>query len=152
MKPVVPVVIALAVAGAFSAAVAAQTPADRAIKYRQSALSTMGFHFFGILAPMAKGDRPYDAKVAARSAKFVAELSEMPWHDGFPAGSETGAPTKAKPEIWKDKAKFEDLAKAMQAEAVKLGQVAGTDLATMRAQVQATAKACTNCHDQFRAR
>ncbi|MCC6867920.1 MAG: cytochrome c [Burkholderiales bacterium] len=152
MKPVAPVVMILAVACTFSATAAAQTPAERAIKYRQAALSTMGFHFFGILAPMAKGERPYDAQVAARSAKFVAELSEMPWHDGFPAGSDAGAPTKAKPEIWKDKAKFDKLAQAMQAEAAKLGQVAGTDLATMRTQVQATAKACTNCHDEFRAR
>ena len=152
MKPVVPVVTALALVGAFSAVVAAQVPPDRAIKYRQSSLSTMGFHFFGILAPMAKGDRPYDAKVAARSAKFVAELSEMPWHDGFPPGSESGAPTKAKPEIWKDRAKFDKLAETMQGEAAKLAQVAGTDLATMRTQVQATAKACTNCHDEFRAK
>ena len=57
---------------------------------------------------MAKGSRPYDKDVAVRSAKFVNELIEMPW-DGFAPGSDTGAKTAAKPEIWKDRAEFDRL-------------------------------------------
>jgi cytochrome c556 len=148
MKPVVPVLTAAALVGAFVATVHAQSP-DRLIKYRQAALATMGYHFFGILGPMAKGDRPYDAQVAARSAKFVSEVSHMPW-DGFAPGTDAGAPTKAKPEIWKEKAKFDKYVVDMQAETAKLAQVAGTDLASLRTQVSATAKACNNCHDDFR--
>lgn len=150
MKPVVPVLTALAVAGAFATVVHAQSP-DRQIKYRQAALATMGYHFFGVLAPMAKGDRPYDAQVAARSAKYVSEVSAMPW-EGFGPGTDAGAPTKAKPEIWKDKARFDKLAQDMQAETAKLAKAAGTDLASLRTAVSATAKACTNCHDDFRAK
>ena len=151
MKPVAAAALALSLVGAYSAVVLAQGRPEVPIKYRQGVMNTIGYHFYGILGGMAKGDRPYDAQAAARSAKFVDELLEMPW-DGFTPGSDTGAPTKAKPEIWKDRAKFDNHMKEAQAEAAKLAKVAGTDLATMRAQVQATAKACSNCHDDFRSK
>jgi cytochrome c556 len=149
MKPVVPVLTALAVAGAFATVVHAQSP-DRQIKYRQGILQGMGWHM-GVLGAMAKGERPYDAQVAARSAKFVHELAEMPW-DGFGPGSDAGAPTKAKPEIWKEKAKFDKLGQDLRVETAKLASAAGTDLAALRGAVGATGKACSNCHDDFRAK
>jgi len=151
MKPAVAVAAALAIVCAYSAVVLAQGRPEVPIKYRQGVMNASGYHFYGILGGMAKGDRPYDAQVAARSATFVDQLMQMPF-DGFTPGSDTGAPTKAKPEIWKDRAKFDNLMKEMQVETAKLAKVAGTDLATMRAQVQATAKTCSNCHDEFRAK
>jgi cytochrome c556 len=151
MKPAVAVATALAVVGAYSAVVLAQGRPDVQIKYRQGVMNAVGYHFYGVLGGMAKGDRPYDAQAAARSATFIDQLLQMPW-DGFTPGSDTGAPTKAKPEIWKDRAKFDNHMKEAQAETAKLAKVAGTDLATMRPQVQATAKACSNCHDEFRAK
>ena len=151
MKPAVAIAAALAVVGTYSAIVYAQARPEVPIKYRQGVLNAAGYHFYGVLGGMAKGDRPYDAQVAARSAKFVDELIHMPW-DGFVPGSDTGAPTKAKPEIWKDRAKFDNFIKEAQGETAKLAKVAGTDLATMRTQLQVTAKACSNCHDEFRAK
>jgi cytochrome c556 len=75
MKNFVPVAGALAVVAIFSTAVIAQTPpADRAIQYRQGVLKGMGWHM-GVLSAMAKGERPYDAAVAGRSARFVHELA-----------------------------------------------------------------------------
>lgn len=147
MKPYVPVAAALALVGAFAAVVHAQSP-DRQIKYRQAVMTAQGYHFYGVLGGMAKGSRPYDKDAATRSAKFVDELIEMPW-DGFAPGSETGAKTAAKPEIWKDRATFDQLAKDAKVETAKLVQAAGVDLATLRAQVQATGRACKNCHDKF---
>ncbi|MFO1283948.1 MAG: cytochrome c [Burkholderiales bacterium] len=147
MKPVVSALAALAVVGAYAVVVHAQTP-DRQIKYRQGILQGMGWHM-GVLGSMAKGERPYDAQVAARSAKFVAELAEMPW-DGFGPGSDAGAPTKAKPEIWQQRAKFDNYAKEMQAETKKLADAAGKDLNALKAAVGPTGKACGNCHDDFR--
>ena len=88
------------------------------------------------------------ADAAVRSAKFVDELIEMPW-DGFAPGTESGAPTNALPDIWKDRATFDKLAKDAKAETVKLVAAAGTDLAALRAQVQATGRACKSCHDKF---
>lgn len=147
MKRAVPILSALAVVGAFSAAVHAQT-ADRAIKYRQGILQGMGWHM-GVLGAMTKGERPYDKETAARSAKFVNELADMPW-DGFTPGSDAGAPTKAKPEIWKEKAKFDKYAQDLKVETTKLVAAAGTDLNALKAAVGPTGKACSNCHDDFR--
>ena len=149
-KTLVPILGAAAVVAAFSTAVIAQEmKADRAIKYRQGILQAIGWNM-GVLGGMAKGEVPYDKDKAIRAATFVSELAQMPW-DGFVPGSDTGAPTKAKPEIWKDKAKFDKLAKDMQAETLKLVAAAKTgDVAQLRTAVGATGKACSNCHDDFR--
>jgi cytochrome c556 len=146
MKQAVPILAALAVVGAFSTAVYAQT-ADRAIKYRQGIMQAQGWHM-GVLGGMAKGTRPYDKDVAMRSAKYVSELVEMPW-DGFIPGSETGAPTRAKPEIWKDKAKFDKYAQDAKAESVKFAAAAGNGLDALRAAIGPMGRTCNNCHDDF---
>ena len=149
-KSLVPILGAAAVVAAFSTAVIAQEmKADRAIKYRQGILQAIGWNM-GVLGGMAKGEVPYDKDKSIRAAPFVSELAEMPW-DGVVPGSDTGAPTKAKPEIWKDKAKFDKLAKDMQAETLKLVAAAKTgDVAQLRTAVGATGKSCSNCHDDFR--
>ena len=148
MKPVVSALAALAVVGAYAVVVHAQTP-DRQIKYRQGILQGMGWHM-GVLGSMAKGERPYDAQVAARSAKFVAELAEMPW-DGFGPGSDAGAPTKAKPEIWSESAKFKEAHEKLAAEAPKLVAAAKTgNLDNVKAAFGATAGTCRACHDTYR--
>ena len=146
MKQAAPIIAALAVVGAFSTAVYAQT-ADRAIKYRQGIMQAQGWHM-GVLGGMAKGARPYDKDTAARSAKFVSELLQMP-ADGFTPGSETGAPTRAKPEIWKDKAKFDKYLQDAQAESVKFAAAAGNGLDALRAAIGPMGRACNNCHDDF---
>ncbi|MCC7327495.1 MAG: cytochrome c [Burkholderiales bacterium] len=149
-RHLVPAVSALAVIVTFSAAAAAQEmKPDRAIKYRQGILQAMGWNM-GVLGAMVKGEIPYDKDKAVRSATFIGELAQMPF-DGFVPGSETGAPTKAKPDIWKERAKFDKLAQAMQAETLKLVAAAKTgDVAQLRTAAGATGKACSNCHDDFR--
>jgi cytochrome c556 len=149
MKKAVPLVAAIAVAGAFSTAVLAQS-ADRAIKYRQGILQAMGWHM-GILGGMAKGERPYDKDVATRSATFVDQLSAMPW-DGFTPGSDSGAPHKSRPDVWKDSEKFAKAQQTLRAVTPKLVSAAGTDLSALRSAVGEVGRACTNCHDDFRAR
>jgi cytochrome c556 len=146
MKHAAPILAALAVVGAFSTVVYAQT-ADRAITYRRGIMQAQGWHM-GVLGGMAKGTRPYDKDVAARSAQFVSELLDMPW-DGFIPGSETGAPTRAKPEIWKDRAKFDKYAQDAKAESVKLAAAAGNGLDALRAAIGPMGRACNNCHDDF---
>ena len=150
-KNVVAVLSALAVVATFSAAVIAQEmKADRAIKYRQGVFQAMGWNFYSVLGPMVKGEIPYNKDQAVRSATFLSHLAVMPY-DGFIAGSDQGAPTKAKPEIWKEKAKFDKLAQDMQAETVKLVAAAQTgDPAALRTAVANTGRACSNCHDDFR--
>lgn len=119
---------------------------EDAIKYRQSALSVLGTHF-SRLGAMANGKIPFDAKSAQESAEVVAFMSKLPWA-GFGAGTEGG---KAKPEVWKEQAKFNDLAGKMEAEAVKLnaaGKAGNVD--ALKAAFGPAANSCKSCHDSFR--
>jgi cytochrome c556 len=121
---------------------------DRAAKYRQGVMYAMNVHL-GVLSRMAKGEIPYNKDAAVRSATFISDLSKMPW-DGFVPVSYDTPRTKAKPEIWKDKATFDKLAEAMQAELPKLIAAAQTgDVAKLKPALGAVNDACTNCHDKF---
>lgn len=145
-KQLIPALAALAVVGTFSAIVHAQS-ADRVVKYRQGIMQAQGWHM-GILGAMAKGTRPYDKDVAVRHAKFVDQLVHMPW-EGFTPGSDAVPNTKAKPEIWTERAKFDKYAQDVQALTPKLVSAAGTDLNALRGAVGEVGRACNNCHDDF---
>jgi cytochrome c556 len=139
-----------AVAFALAAPASAQfaKPED-AIKYRQSALTVMGTHF-GRVAAMANGRIPFDAKVAADNAAIAETMSKLPWA-AFGEGTDKGAVTRAKAEIWTDNAKFKEASEKMQAEMSKLAVVAKAgNIDTLKAQVGATGGACKACHDNFR--
>lgn len=131
-------------------AVAQFAKVEDAVKYRKSALFVMAQNF-GRVAAMANGKMPFDAKVAADSATVAEFMSKLPWA-GFVPGSDKGE-TKAKPEIWENKAKFDDNASKMQAEMTKLAAAAKTgNLDNIKAAVNATGGACKACHDDFRAK
>ncbi len=122
--------------------------AEDAIKYRQNALFVMAQHF-GRVGAMANGKVPFDAKVAEQNADIVAQMAKLPWA-GFEAAHEGG---KAKPEVWKEQAKFKDLADKMQAETTKLAAAAKTgDLDKLKAAFGPAAASCKACHDDFRSR
>lgn len=121
---------------------------DRAIRYRQGVMYAMNIHL-GVLNRMSKGEIPFSKESAVRSATFAVELSAMPW-DGFVPVSFDGGKTKAKAEIWKDKASFDKLAEAMRAELPKLLTAAQSgDVARLKPVLSAVNDSCTNCHDKF---
>lgn len=123
---------------------------EDAIKYRQSALTIMSAHF-GRIGAMANGRVPFDAKAAADNADIVATMSKLPWA-AFGPGTDKGAiPTRAKPEIWTDQAKFKENSDKLQAETTKLAAAAKTgNLDALKVAFTATAGACKTCHDAFR--
>ncbi|GAB4090941.1 c-type cytochrome [Hydrogenophaga soli] len=124
-----------------------QKPED-AVKYRQSAFSVMASHF-GRLGAMASGKAPYDAKLAQENAAVVEFMSKLPWA-GFTPSTE-GVKSKAKPEVWMDKAKFDQGAEKMVAEVAKLNTAAKAgNLDALKAAFGETAKTCKACHDAFR--
>lgn len=134
---------------AFSAPASAQfaKPED-AIKYRKSALFVMQQNFSRVAA-MAAGKAPYDAKVAADSAAVADFVGKLPWA-AFGEGTDKGD-TRAKPEIWKESAKFKEYADKMQAEMSKLASAAKTgSLDNIKTAVSATGGTCKSCHDAFR--
>ncbi len=123
---------------------------EDAIKYRKNALFVMQQNF-GRVAGMAAGKVPFDVKVAAESAAVAAFVAKLPWA-GFGPGTDKGQ-TKALPEIWAQKAKFDDYANKMQAEMDKLAVAAKSgNLDAIKAAVNATGGACESCHDDFRAK
>jgi cytochrome c556 len=146
---VVTVVAALGALTSLGAVAQFQKPED-AIKYRQSALTVMANHF-GRIGAMAKGTIPFDAKAAADNAAIVVTMSKLPWV-AFAEGTDKGAPTRAKPEIWKDQAKFKDLQTKMMAEAEKFDAAAKSgNLDNIKAAAGNLGGACKACHDDFRA-
>ncbi len=139
--------VGLALVGLTAASIA-QQPAD-IVKYRQSIMKSHGAHI-GAIVQVLKGEVPYASHVAAH-ARALHSLSLMV-PDIFPEGSGVGD-TRAKPEIWRDRAKFDDAAKAYQTAAGELVRVAESgDLAAIGAPVQNVGKACGGCHKPFRAK
>jgi cytochrome c556 len=141
------VVIAL---GAMGGAALAQVKPEVLVKQRQSAMTLQG-KYFGPLGGMAQGRAPFDAKIVQRNADYLAVLSQMPW-DGFdPSTKDAGVKTAALPEIWSNPGKFKEAAERLQSEASKLQSVAKSgDENAIKGQIGAVAKACANCHDNFR--
>lgn len=142
---------------AFTLALAAPASAqfaksEDAIKYRQSALTVMGTHF-ARLGAMASGKAPYDAAAAAADAELVALVSRLPWH-AFGAGTDSGRETAARPEIWKEQAKFKERSEKMQATVAQtlVPAARSGSLDQLKAAFGTTAQSCKACHDDFRRR
>ena len=121
---------------------------EDAIKYRKASFTVMAAHF-GRLGAMANGRAPYDAKAAADNADVVATLAKLPWA-AFGEGTDKGD-TRAKPEIWKEAAKYKEAADKMQAEIVKLNTAAKAgNIDALKAAFGQAAASCKACHDNFR--
>lgn len=145
------VLLALTTACALGAVLPAyaqfRKPED-AIKYRQSTMFMMNTHF-GRIAAMASGRAPFDAKAAADNAAMVATLSSLPW-SAFGDGTDMALPTRAKPEVWKEPAKFKEAADKLQVEVVKLDAAAKAgNLDQIKTAVGAVGRSCKACHDKY---
>lgn len=150
MKKVLMTVAAVAaLAAALPAQAQFQRPED-AVKYRQSALFVMGQHF-GRLGGMAQGRIPFDAAQAAANADVAAAVVSLPWA-GFGAGHNVGT-TRAKPEIWTDTARFNQMATDARTAVAALQtatKAPGLTVEQLRTAVGAAGRTCQACHDAFR--
>lgn len=120
---------------------------EDAIKYRKAAMTLMASHF-GRVAAMASGRAPFDARVAADSAALAETLSKLPWA-AFVEGTDKGD-TNAKPEIWKEQAKFKEGSDKLQAEMSKFAAAAKTgNLDAIKSTVGGVGQTCKACHDAY---
>jgi cytochrome c556 len=121
---------------------------ERAVDYRQAAFTLMNNHM-GRISQAVQGKIPYDKDAVLRSAEIIEVVGKLPY-EAFGPGTDL-MESKAKPAIWKEEAKFRQLATDMQAETVKLTAAAKTgSLDNVRTQFRATAKSCDACHDAYR--
>ena len=121
--------------------------ADAAIKYRQSAMSLQGNHMARVFA-MANGQVPFDAKVAAENIEIVAMLNRLQF-TAFIDGSDKGN-TRAKPEIWSEKDKFNAAIAKSQEDVLKLAAAGKTgSLDQIKAAAGAVGESCKACHDAY---
>ena len=142
--------VMFAALGGASLEAMAQAKPDVLVKQRQ-AVMTLQSKYLGPIGGMLKGARPYDADVVALNATFLENLARMPW-DGFDASTQ-GEKSRAKPEIYKEWAKFRAAADTLEAETAKLGAVArAKNEAGVRAAFGGVAKACGSCHDAYQAK
>ena len=125
---------------------------EPAQSYRQSWFALMAANF-GPMTAMVKGDIPWQEDEMAAYADQLAALVTLDVMRGFADGTDKGT-TRAKPEIWENKADFEakmdDLTTAVNALQVVANQ--GTDRKAIAESVAATGEACKACHDEYKSK
>jgi cytochrome c556 len=142
-------IAALVLAATAIPVVAQQMKAENQVKYRRAAYQLMNLNFSNLDA-MATDKKPFNRDEAARNAEFVALLATVP--KGF-FGEGTDKDTRAKPEIWKNRADFDAKMDKMTGEAAKLPAVVKAgDVAAFKKQVHDLNEACKACHDEYRAK
>lgn len=121
---------------------------EDAVKYRKGAMTIMAAHF-GRVGAMVNGRVPFDAKAAGDNAAVAEYMSKIAF-GGFVDGTDKGD-TKAKPEIWKERDKFDGGARKMQDEMAKLAAASKTgNLDQIKAAFGPVGQACKACHDNYR--
>ena len=141
----------LVVAGALLLSVGAVIAQQDVVKQDQAIMKGNGKALGGMLAPMFKGDKPYDqAAVDAALAQlddtakklptlFPASVKDAKWEGDF----------SPSPKIWEDKAGF-DAKIASFAKVVTEAQAKIKDLDSLKANFPGIGKECGGCHETFR--
>ncbi|MCH8167532.1 MAG: cytochrome c [Proteobacteria bacterium] len=125
---------------------------DKAIATRQGYMKLVVWEA-GPLFGMAKGEIAYDAEAATTHAANLKAISQYPVTGLFLAGtSKADRPgkTRAKADIWQDRAKFEAAFDDWRAAVAALAEVAGDGQPALAAAVGDLGKACGGCHKPFR--
>jgi cytochrome c556 len=136
----------IGVATALPASAQFRKPED-AIKYRQSAMFLQNTHASRIGA-MVNGRVPFDAKVLAENVAVLEVVIKLPF-SAFIEGTDKGD-TRAKPEVWTERDKFNAAATKAQEEVAKLSAAAKTgNLDQIKAAFGAVGQACKACHDRY---
>ncbi|MDB5986921.1 MAG: cytochrome c prime [Nevskia sp.] len=141
-----------AVAEEAPAPAAASPAAKQAIQVRQAIFTLIGNNFKPV-GETLQGKTPYDANDIQKRTARVAFLAPL-LTDAFPDISSSGD-TKAKPEIWSNRAYFDRKLKDFQDHTVALAQVADKDKSgsdAFKTAAAAVGKDCKGCHEDYKAK
>jgi len=130
------------------------SPAKIAVESRRAEFTLIGnsFRWFG---GVARGNAPYDEVEAKKRAARIAFLADL-LDESFPDISNVGEPdSKAKPEIWKEKAEFDKkLAKFKENARAFADTISKEKGATegFKTAVANLGQDCKGCHDSYKAK
>jgi cytochrome c556 len=142
---------AVLLAAAAAAHTASPSKAEQAIDYRHSVYHVIKWNVLR-LGDAVDGKVPYDRDAFALQAARVAMLAPM-LPEGFPEGSYVKGKTAAKPEIWTNRAEFDELMKKLAAKSAALADIAKTgDLGKAKPAFSELTQVCKACHDKFKAK
>jgi cytochrome c556 len=130
---------------AFSSAVASADP----IKEREALMKSFG-KAMGQIAPVAKGEKPFEAaQVQAALATLNEQVQKLDVVALFPEGS-TSEQAEASPKIWEDWNGFVAAADKLKTDVAAAAANPPADLAALQGQVGMIGKDCGGCHEKFR--
>jgi cytochrome c556 len=122
-----------------------------ALKSAQTIMKGNGKALGGVLAPMNKGEKPYDQAAVTEALNSLDDTAKkLPTM--FPAslkGMKAEGDYSPSPKIWEDKAGF-DASIAAFAKAITDAKASVKDLDTLKAAFPAIGKSCGGCHETFR--
>jgi len=128
------------------------SPTKVALENRKAAYTLIGnsFRWFGAVV---KGNVAYDDAEALKRAQRIAFLAALPG-ENFPEGSNPGEPeSKAKADVWSNRADFDKKLHDFQEHAVALADIVGKEKGAtepFKAAVAALGQDCKGCHDTYR--
>jgi cytochrome c556 len=126
------------------------TKGEQALKYRKAVYQAIAWNF-GPMSQMAQGKIPFDAKEFELRAGRVAALAPM-LSESYSADSSGVAGSKAKPELWANRADFDAKMNDLVERSAALAAVAkGGDAAKSKQAFLDTAATCKACHDKYKA-
>jgi cytochrome c556 len=139
------------VAGALLLGAGAVMAQQDIVRDRQATMKANGRAVGGTLAPMAKGDKPYDqAAVDAALAVLADCVAKMP--NAFPdstKGVKGEGDYSASPKVWDDKPAFAVKVEGFS-KAVAEAKASIKDVDSLKVNVGAIGKECGGCHETFR--
>lgn len=128
------------------------SPAKIAVESRKAEFTLIG-NFFRWFGAVAKGGAPYDEAEAKKRADRIVYLSGL-LDESFPDVSNVGEPdSKAKAEIWKEKADFDKKLVKFKEDARVLAEIVGKEKGAtegFKTAVASVGQDCKACHDSYK--
>lgn len=141
------IVVALSLLAAVSASALADPVSERQAIMKERA------GLLGKLAPVAKGEQPFDAAAVKTQLDALHENAmKGTVEELFPEGtdSEQNAKSEASPKIWADMAAFNAAWDKYNGDVMAADSAPPADLAAFQAQFGTIASNCGGCHQNFR--
>lgn len=153
IKPIAVGVVSAMLIATSMASMAEQAPKpEKLIQWRQSAYRLLEWNV-GRIKSSIQGT--YNKVEVVAAANTIASVANSGLPALFAPGTEKGKgwhETAAKPEVFKDRAKFTELSNNFSKEAAELAKVAasGNDAAAIKEQFGKVTRTCKACHDDFK--